>query len=252
MSRWFIRLSFKGTAYAGWQKQENANTVQNELEKALAVLLRQPIATTGCGRTDTGVHAREFFVHFDWPSHEFPHSISTFVKSLNGILPFDIAVQDIFEVSEESHARFSAVSRTYEYLIAPVKSPFMQGLASIIHSVPDPEVLNTSVSALLGRHDFTSFSKQNTQVKTNFCHVTHANWSLRDGLMVFTITSDRFLHGMVRAIVGTCLQRYSHDQLIDILNAKDRSVAGPAAPPEGLYLIHIQYPFLDHKLHESA
>ena len=249
MRRWFIKLSFKGTDYAGWQIQQNARTVQGELDRALSLILRIPINTVGCGRTDTGVHASLFFAHFDVQGQEsLPLKESDLVRSLNGVLSKDIAIQDVFEVSTDLHARFSALKRTYEYKIIKNKDPFLHGLVTYSHNILDLPELNEACRVLIGKHDFTSFSRTHTQVKTNNCQISEALWFEKNGLTVFRITADRFLRGMVRAIVGTCFKHPGVHDMREIIEAKDRSRAGAAAPPEGLYLTDVVYPFTEtHK-----
>ncbi|MFM7055249.1 MAG: tRNA pseudouridine(38-40) synthase TruA [Bacteroidota bacterium] len=244
MRRWFIKLSFKGTDYAGWQIQQNARTVQGELDRALSLVLRLPVNTVGCGRTDTGVHASLFFAHFDLQGQDnLPLKETDLVRSLNGILSQDIAIHNVFEVPTDLHARFSALQRTYEYKITNCKDPFLHGLVTYSHIDLDLVELNEACRVLIGKHDFTSFSRTHTQVKTNNCQITEAIWFEENGLTVFRITADRFLRGMVRAIVGTCFKNPGVHGMRSIIEAKDRSKAGAAAPPEGLFLSDIVYPF---------
>lgn len=243
MRRWFLRLSFKGTSFAGWQRQINAESVQGAIDQALSILLKEPVLTTGCGRTDTGVHATTFYAHFDRTGDQglgIPEP--QLLKSLNAILPDDILIHDVFEVDPSLHARFSAVSRTYEYRIVSKRDPFLKGLVTVMHTRPAEEVLNENCRVLVGQHDFTSFSKSHTQTKTNICSLTRADWSNRNGLLVFTITADRFLRGMVRAIVGTSLSGCSPSEMLKTLNDRNRSAAGPSAPAEGLFLTDVRYP----------
>ena len=243
MRRWFLKLSFKGTSYAGWQRQENAQTVQGEVDRAISVLLKSSVLTTGCGRTDTGVHATMFYAHFDLPGDQGLGMMNEkFVKSLNAILNDDVLVHDLWEVDPTFHARFSALSRTYEYRIAAQRNPFLRGLVTVMHSLPEISAMNESCRTLLGEHDFTSFSKTHTQTKTNNCKLIEAEWTIQNELLVFTITADRFLRGMVRAIVGTCLSGCTPSEMLRILNARNRSAAGPSAPAEGLFLTAIRYP----------
>ena len=237
-------MAFKGTDYAGWQIQQNARTVQGEIDRALSLVLRLPTNTTGCGRTDTGVHASMFFAHFDVPGHEgLPMKETDLARSLNGILSHDIAILDIFEVTTDLHARFSAVKRTYEYKITHFKEPFLYGLATYSHNRLNLSDLNETCRVLIGKHDFTCFSRTHTQVKTNNCHISEALWYENNGLTVFRISADRFLRGMVRAIVGTCFKHPGVHGMRSIIDSKDRSKAGAAAPPEGLFLSDIVYPF---------
>ena len=242
--RYFIQLSYKGTAYHGWQVQKNARSVQELVNKALSIVLRKPIETLGCGRTDTGVHARQFFAHFDYEKELNPEKV---LIALNGLLPHDIAVQFIFEVAETAHARFDATSRTYEYHICFDKDPFLTNFAWHIHQIPAIEQMNLACKILIDHADFSCFSKSHTQVKTNICKITYALWKMNDKELVFYITADRFLRNMVRAIVGTMLQigknELSLKQFVQIIESKNRSMAGMSVPAEGLYLFKIEYPY---------
>ncbi|MFZ7116021.1 MAG: tRNA pseudouridine(38-40) synthase TruA [Bacteroidota bacterium] len=243
--RYFIRLSFEGTKFHGWQVQQNANSVQGELNKALEILFRKPVETTGCGRTDTGVHARIFYAHFE---SEKIDDISDLVHKLNAILPMEIAVRSISRVEMDHHARFSATSRTYEYHIINYKDPFMINRAWFNLNIPEITELNKYLFVLKEYTDFTSFSKSNTQTFTNNCKIMHAEWSMdSNGKKIFTIQADRFLRNMVRAIVGTLImcaeKNLSEDQFRKILESKSRSEAGVSVPAHGLYLTNIEYPF---------
>ena len=242
--RYFIQLSYKGTAYHGWQVQKNARSVQELVNKALSTVLRQPLETLGCGRTDTGVHARQLFAHFDY---EKEFNTEKVLIALNGLLPHDIAVQHIFEVAETAHARFDATSRTYEYHICFDKDPFLTNFAWHIQQIPAIEQMNLACKILIDHADFSCFSKSHTQVKTNICKITDASWKMNDKELVFYITADRFLRNMVRAIVGTMLQigknELSLKQFVQIIESKDRSMAGMSVPAEGLYLCKIEYPY---------
>ncbi|MBK8362402.1 MAG: tRNA pseudouridine(38-40) synthase TruA [Bacteroidetes bacterium] len=243
--RYFIRLSFDGTKFHGWQVQQNANSVQGELNKALEILFRKPIETTGCGRTDTGVHALHFFAHFET---EEITDVSDLIHKLNSILPMEIAVHSIFKVPPDYHARFSATSRTYEYHIINYKDPFLINRAWYNLNIPEIAELNKFVDVLKEYVDFTSFSKSNTQTYTNNCRIMEAGWSLdANGKKIFTIKADRFLRNMVRAIVGTLImsaeKNLSEEQFRKILESKNRSEAGVSVPAHGLFLTKIEYPF---------
>lgn len=243
--RYFLRLSFDGTDYHGWQIQQNAHTVQAELNHALYTLLRKKeIETTGCGRTDTGVHAKKFYVHFDQDEIENKDAV---IRQLNAILPGTIAVQSIFPVSDDAHARFSATSRTYVYRMYSTKNPFLTNRSYFFPNNIDVEKMN-SVNGILKDHtDFSCFSKSNTQTFTNNCVITFAEWSRAEEEIIFTITADRFLRNMVRAIVGTMLEigigKMKDDEFRKILESKDRSEAGVSVPAHGLYLTDVTYPF---------
>lgn len=245
MTRYFIKLSYKGTPFNGWQIQPNASTVQGKIEDALGKILRAPIGVTGCGRTDSGVHAREFFAHFDF---EGVIDTSQVLFKLNCMLPREIAIHDIYEVSEDLHARFSAISRTYHYYINQEKSAFRFQESWFMHSHLDIDEMNKACEVLIGRHDFTSFSKLHTQTKTNFCTIKEAYWETENTHLKFTITADRFLHNMVRAIVGTTVEvgkgKLTVEGFKNVIEAQNRQKAGASVPAEGLFLARIVYPEL--------
>ena len=240
--RFFIQLSYKGTAYHGWQVQPNANTIQEEINKALSTILNVKIEVMGAGRTDTGVHAKQMFAHFDC-NKVFEAKI--LIQKLNSFLPSDIAIQAIFEVGTEVSSRFDAISRTYEYHIVQHKSPFATD-AYYLHKKLDVDAMNRGADYILGKQDFTSFSKVNTDTFTNNCEVALAHWEWDNNVLVFTIKADRFLRNMVRAIVGTLLEvgiaKISADQVLDVIAAKDRCEAGTSAPAKGLFLAKVEYP----------
>ena len=248
--RYFIELSYDGTHYHGWQIQPNATTVQEVLNKGLSTVLRQPIETTGCGRTDTGVHAREFFAHFD--AGEFMADGSWFIvnkenllRSINSILPADIAVKNIFPSAADAHARFDAVLRSYEYHIHFEKDPFKDSQSWELRDRPDIDLMNAAAVIIREHTDFGCFSKSNTQVKTNICKISKAEWIVKDQGIVFQITADRFLRNMVRAIVGTLLmvgkKDISPEKVREIIESKNRSMAGMSVPACGLFLTEVQY-----------
>jgi len=241
--RFFIQFSYFGKAYHGWQNQPNAITVQEVLENGMSKLLNAKVSLMGAGRTDTGVHAKEMYAHFDVDTLE---NIQDYVFRLNSFLPNDIAVDRIFEVKEDAHARFHATARTYEYHIDKKKNPFATDLAHFVKKDLDIEQMNTAAALLLGKKDFECFSKSNTDVFTNICDLRKAHWKLVDDKLVFTITADRFLRNMVRAIVGTLINvglgKYPADYVNTILKSKDRTKAGVSVPAKGLYLTSIVYP----------
>jgi tRNA pseudouridine38-40 synthase len=247
MNRYFIELSFKGTSYHGWQIQTNAPTVQFFLEKSLSQLTGKKIATTGAGRTDSGVHARFFAAHFESDHAIFQH-IDDFVYKINSILPSDIVVKDLYRVKPEAHARFSALSRTYEYVIRVTRDAFDTEFSWYFPRPLDLQAMNQAAVKLTENTDFTSFSKLHTSVKTNLCHITFAEWHAKDGKLVFRVKSDRFLRNMVRAMVGTMvdvgLGKLDQTDFQSVIEAKDRNQAGFSVPPQGLYLVDITYP--DH------
>ena len=241
--RYFIHLAYNGANYCGWQTQPDLPTVQLTLEQALSTLLRKTIAIVGCGRTDTGVHASDFYAHFDT---EQPIDCPQLTFKLNSYLPDDIAIYDIFPVKDNAHARFDATARTYQYRVSDRRLPFCQGLYSRIYFHPDLVLMNQGAEILMQYDDFTSFAKLHTQVKTNICHLTHAQWEQQDELLVFTIRSNRFLRNMVRSVTGTLLDvgrgKLSLDGLREIIERKDRCAAGVSMPPQGLFLTKVEYP----------
>lgn len=250
--RFFIELFYDGTNYHGWQIQPNAITVQEMLDKALTTILRQHIATMGCGRTDTGVHACEFYAHFDLEVEEgvMVHDswLVDRVKSLNAILPTDIAIKKLIPVHKEAHARFDAVLRSYAYHIHFNKDPFKQNYSWLIRDQPDIELMNKAAKMMMEFTDFSCFSKSNTQVKTNNCTIYRAEWVKTTDGIVFHISADRFLRNMVRAVVGTLLQigrlEIEPWEVKPIIQSKSRNKAGTSVPACGLYLTEVKYPYL--------
>ena len=281
--RYFIELAYDGTAYHGWQVQQNAHSVQEALNKALTIILRQPIETTGCGRTDTGVHAKEFFAHLDVAvpeSSTIDHSreeeangsslivggkakgevqdvlvmnndlsaMSQKVRGLNSILPPDISIKNIIPVHEDAHARFDATLRSYQYHIHFNKDPFLRGYSWQVRDVPDMDLMNQAAAMIMDYIDFSCFSKSNTQVKTNNCKISRAEWVKTEQGMVFHISADRFLRNMVRAIVGTLMMvgksEIPPEAVKGIIESKNRSNAGMSVPACGLYLTEVKYPYL--------
>lgn len=231
--------------------QQNAVSVQEVLNKCLSTVLRQPIETLGCGRTDTGVHAREFFAHFDAEEETMDHGpwtmdeTGTVLRSLNSILPKDIAVKRIFPVTPTAHARFDATLRSYEYHIHFNKDPFKNGYSWELRDHPDLELMNEAAGIIKEYTDFSCFSKSNTQVKTNICKISKAAWVVKDDGIVFRISADRFLRNMVRAIVGTLLmvgkREIEPEDVRKIIESKNRSNAGMSVPAAGLYLTEVVY-----------
>ena len=241
--RYFIQFSYFGKKYHGWQNQPNAITVQEVLEGVVSKLLRSPVEIVGAGRTDTGVHAKEMFGHFDF---EPIADIENLIYRINAFLPGDIAVQGIFPVQDDAHARFHAISRSYEYWVCQKKDPFYKDTAFFVKKPLNLDLMNTAAELLLGKQDFECFSKSKTDVKTYFCDVSRARWEPGSDKLVFKITADRFLRNMVRAIVGTLLDvghgKYPPGHVKAILKSKDRSEAGVSVPAKGLYLTSITYP----------
>ncbi|MCK3685226.1 tRNA pseudouridine(38-40) synthase TruA [Maribellus sp. YY47] len=242
--RYFLQLSYNGTRYHGWQIQPNAVSVQETIEKALSTLLRESVAVVGAGRTDTGVHASYFILHFDLQK-PVP-SGHDLVYKLNSFLPNDIAVQRCWPVSEEAHARFSATSRTYHYFITTEKDPFSIETAYRYTLPLDVDKMNEAAETLFQYEDFTSFSRLHTDVKTNNCKIYQAEWKREGTGLVFVVKADRFLRNMVRAIVGTLLEvgkgKLSVEGFQQIIELQDRGAAGASAPAHGLFLVDIEYP----------
>ena len=251
--RYFIQLSYDGTGYHGWQVQPNGVSVQEVLQKALSTLLRQPTEVTGAGRTDAGVHASMMVAHFDWPAahegegcEEMPLDCTQLTYKLNRLLPPDVAVQAVRPVGPEMHARFSATRRTYHYYIHTHKDPFLRGYSWQVNVPLDFALMNEAAQVLLEYSDFTSFSKTGTDVKTNICQLTEARWEqLKPGEWRFTVSANRFLRNMVRAIVGTLVEvgrhRMTISQMRHAIEAKDRQRAGESVPGHTLYLTNIEY-----------
>lgn len=242
--RYFIKLAFDGTQYHGWQVQENAITVQQELTTALAVILKTKVEITGCGRTDTGVHASEFFAHFD--SKKDLGATEKLVYQLNSMIPDSIIVFFIRKVNEKLHARFSATKRTYKYFINKNRNPFNKSFEYVLNKDFDIEAMNTACKVLMKYSDFSCFSKSHTEVNNNICRIYEAYWVYSGGQLVFTITGNRFLRNMVRAIVGTMFEigteKIGLTEFRKILEKGNRSDAGASVPAMGLFLTKVTYP----------
>lgn len=239
-----MHLAYDGTSYCGWQTQPDVASVQQTLEEALKVLLREKVNIVGCGRTDTGVHASDYWAHFNIG---IPINCDQLRFKLNSYLPEDIAIFEIFPVKEDAHARFDALSRTYQYHVSDHRQPFSRGHYCRIYFHPDIERMNEAARALMEYEDFTSFAKLHTQVKTNICHLSEARWEEVGDECVFTITSNRFLRNMVRAVTGTLLDvgrgKLDIQGLRAIVERKDRCAAGVSMPPDGLFLSKVVYDF---------
>ena len=242
--RYFITLNYDGTRYHGWQIQPNGISVQGELQRGLSLLLRQEVTVTGAGRTDTGVHARMMMAHFDTDT---PIDGSQLAYKLNKLLPHDIAVQQVRQVPDDLHARFSALSRTYHYYIHTVKSPFLRHYSCELHYPLDFEKMNQAGAMMLEYEDFGAFCKSHADVKTTLCHVTHAQWhQTGEHEWYFEITANRFLRNMVRAVVGTLIEvgrgRLTLEDFRRVIEGKRRSDAGESMPGNALFLEKIEYP----------
>ena len=246
--RYFIRFAYDGTAFHGSQRQPNGITVQQTMEQALAMIFREEVPLTFAGRTDAGVHAREMYAHLDIPDDENSKLLIQNSKfRLNGILPDSIAIFDIYPVTDDAHARFSATRRTYEYHIVDHKDPFLCQQATRVRPGLDFAAMNEAARLLIGKQDFASFCRTNTDVKTTICDLTRAEWKeLGNGHAVFTIAADRFLRNMVRAVVGTLFEvgrgKITKEQFAQVITQHNRCAAGDSAPAEGLFLTHIEYP----------
>ena len=254
--RYFIELSYDGTAYCGWQVQPNGESVQGALQRALATILRTEVPVTGAGRTDAGVHAAKMVAHMDFDGalptppvvegREEQTPLDYLTYRLNGVLPHDIAIHKIYPVADDMHARFSALARTYYYYVHTRKSPFLRDRSWRLVQTPDFEAMNRAAALLLEYEDLTSFSKVNTDTKTNICHIRSARWvQLSDYEWRFEITADRFLRNMVRAIVGTLMEvgrgQLTLDGFREVIAKKDRSAAGDSVPARGLFLQDVEY-----------
>ena len=241
--RYFIEIAYNGKNYHGWQMQPNEVTVQEVLEKTMTTILREEIKVMGAGRTDAGVHAKQLFAHFDFDKIE---NITELQFKLNSFLPKDISVQSIFQVKEDKHARFDALEREYEYIITLKKNPFLEDFAHLIHYRPNIDLMNEAANELLNYKNFQCFSRSNTDVKTYNCKIEKAYWKEENSQLIFTISADRFLRNMVRAIVGTLIdvgfEKTSLEDFHEIIKSKDRSKAGTSAPAKGLYLTKVVYP----------
>lgn len=242
--RYFVTLSYDGTAYHGWQIQPNGNSVQETLTRSLCTLLRKEISIVGAGRTDAGVHALKMIAHFD-AEHEIDRA--RLVDKLNRLLPPDIAVQSVRAVCDDAHARFSATARTYHYYVSTAKEPFNRHRVMRLFHTPDFERMNEAALRLFEYTDFTSFSKLHTDVATNNCRIMQAYWEqVGDNEWRFVIQADRFLRNMVRAVVGTLLEvgrgKMTVNEFCKVIEKQDRCSAGTSVPAHALFLVDVAYP----------
>lgn len=251
LMRYFLKLAYDGAPFHGWQEQPNANSVQQTLREAMEMILRHPVSLTGAGRTDTGVNARIMYAHFD-TDKDIADS-KGFLRSLNHICGRSIAVEKLIPVADDAHARFDATERTYRYFIIFDKSPFLRSFAWHCSSGLDIDKMNIGGRILIETDDFTSFAKLHSDSATNICHVSRAEWNMWDNDykipgLCFTITADRFLRNMVRAIVGTMVDlgrgKLSIEDFRKVIEARDRCAAGTSMPPEALFLWDIRYPYI--------
>ncbi len=250
MPRFFLELSYQGTHYSGFQSQKNANTIQAEVEKAIGILLKEEIVLTGSSRTDAGVHALQNFFHFDsrlplrsWKGIE---KEGNFLYKMNAILPEDIAVRRLLPVPDDSHCRFGAVSREYRYYIYRRKNPFLRDRAFYFPYRLNLDKMQEAAAIIREYHDFTAFSKKKTQVKSFLCDVTESKWIMKESCLIYHVSANRFLRGMVRALVATMLklgrEKISLEEFRQVIESKDSSKASFAAPPQGLFLLSVKYP----------
>ena len=239
--RFFIDISYDGTNYHGWQVQPNADTVQNQINTALSTILNEKISVVGAGRTDTGVHAKQLIAHFDF-NNSF--DIKKTKYKLNSFLNNDISINNIFHVNDDAHARFSAISRTYQYKISKTKDPF-SSQSYLLKRNLDLESMNKACQFLIGENDYSAFAKLHSDNYTNNCNIFYANWTEDKKEILFTIKANRFLRNMVRSIVGTMIEigdgKIKFDKIKDIILSKDRSNASYSAPAKGLSLINVEY-----------
>lgn len=240
---YYIELAYNGKNYHGWQIQPNAITIQEKLENAMSDILREKIKLTGAGRTDTGVHASYFVAHFGSSSlDDCPH----ITQKLNAYLSTDIKIFRIEETEKSFHSRFSAISRTYKYVVSPEKQAFLSEYCHYVHKKPDLDEMNRGANTLLSTIDFTSFAKLHSDNHDNICTIKECYWEQNAGYIVFTIKANRFLRNMVRAISSTLLDlgqaKINHNDLVEIIESHDNQKASPSAPAKGLYLHDIEYP----------
>ena len=245
MPRYFIEVSYKGTRYAGFQIQQNANSIQAEIEKALKVFFKEDFKLTCSSRTDTGVHAISNYFHFDAVNLPAQEILNGVTYNLNSILPDDIVIKRMYEVASNAHSRFDALSRSYRYAVYQSKDPFVADRAYYYPYTLDFEKLQAAADVLIDYHDFTSFSKRNTQVKSFNCTIIKSDWAVQDNLTVYNVEANRFLRGMVRGLVGTMLKvgtgKISINDFRNIIESKDCTNADFSAPPQGLFLLNVWY-----------
>ena len=245
-NRYFIKLAYNGAAYNGWQVQKNAPSVQGTIADALQMLLSTSVSLTGCGRTDAGVHATEFYAHFEMTGYLSQQELDQLVFRLNRFLPDKIVIFRIWQVPGDLHARFSAISRTYLYRIHNRKDPFLEGLSWFFPAVLDLDRMNQAAEILFEYQDFTTFSKLHTNTGSNLCTIKGASWEAQGHQIAFRIAADRFLRNMVRAIVGTMIEVGTNKMDLEgfrkSIEGRSRSLAGQSVPGHGLYLVKVEYP----------
>ena len=243
MQRYLLEISYNGSKYFGWQIQPNQKTIQGELKEKLTLLLCEEINLIGCGRTDTGVHAVQFFAHFDTSKKI---NIIDFQFKINNFLSPFISINHIFLVNQDFHARFSAISRTYEYWVSTIKDPFLIGKSFLVLRPIDIDLINIGSQFFIGKKDFSSFCKSKADVKNKYCNVMDLHCFKTKNMFIFRIKANRFLHNMVRSIVGTLIdfsyKKFDEKELQNIIKIKDRSKSGVSVPAQGLYLMNVEYP----------
>ncbi len=243
LTRYFFEIAYNGTHYNGWQSQRNALGVQTVVERAMTKLLHTSVAIVGSGRTDTGVHCEQQFFHTDLRDIADHKKL---VQQLNSFLPKDIAIRSIRRVRPEASARYDATERTYRYQITRVKNPFLQELSWHYFKDVNVDNMNRAASYMVGEHDFECFSKVKTDVNHFICSVRKAKWTEKGDELIFVISANRFLRGMVRAVVGTLLDvgtgKITYQDFVSIIDSRDRRRAGQNVPACGLYLEGVKYP----------
>lgn len=246
LQRYFLEIAYRGTKYHGWQRQLGAVSVQQRMEESLETLLRHPVMCTGCGRTDTGVHASQFFLHFDTPDAVDEERL---VYRLNGMLENDIAVRRGIPVHKEAHARFDAAKRTYRYYIHREKDPFRGDHSTFVPIPLDIQKMNDAAAELIRMDNFKSFARLQTDKHDFNCILTKSEWISEDSQLIYEISANRFLRNMVRAVVGTLLEvgrgRISHEEFLNIAASRNRANAGKSVPARGLFLCEVTYPYIE-------
>jgi tRNA pseudouridine38-40 synthase len=248
--RYFIEVAYKGTAFNGFQVQQTGDSVQDAIDKAISLLMREKVETTGSSRTDAGVHARQNFLHFDLDKPLHPQ----FLYKVNAILPQDIFLRHAYQVADDAHSRFAALSRSYEYTVYRQKDPFMQDRGYFFPYKLDIALLHEAAEVLKEYRDFETFSKRNSQVRTYMCDIRESRWTEEEDRIVYNVTANRFLRGMVRGLVGTMLRvgrgKLTMEQFRAAIESKNCANADFAVPPQGLFLMKVAYPegMLDDKL----
>jgi tRNA pseudouridine38-40 synthase len=241
--RYFLELSYNGKNYSGWQRQDNALSVQETVEDNLSKLMSETTEIVGCGRTDAGVHAKKYYAHFD-SEKELPEN---FLYRINNMLPGDISVYDILTVKSDAHARFDAVNRTYKYFIHFQKNPFIEDQSYLLSHEPDIQKMNHCIQQLFGEHDFSAFEKKGSDNKTSVCKLENAYWQKTENGLVFTITANRFLRNMVRRITAALLMvgldKMDEQEVITAVLNKELLNVKMAVPAKGLFLWNIEYDF---------